>query len=414
MSTANKTKINPVYDRTDPRGDFPSPEGFPDIDHNRLAIFWRPLIDMRQSPCAPMRLQAIAHVNRWLADRDSREWAWFSRHSVAGLRNQVIRHAGLPRYACRDPRRLPEELRSDEWRTLVDAIGEFHDMHPLRRRLVVFQLVQMSFYNVAVGLARDAQPDGTTDTDHYLYEVARAYYGAPGHEHDAIRLFDYLATTAEDPVIRLAAAGQGISVAIRKQGDLDLARRFESHGRADNDGSSWLRLLMRSRYHRAVALIRLREKAFREMRDEVNLAWEFAERLFDDRLEGTDQYVAVENRRIVLESVIKAEGRSPDGKRNARVQEACDQLLAIDPHCLHARLDVADSYASAGMYEEAAYWYSRTGELGVGAGAMAWYRAGQCYDALGRYADAANAMGRCLELDTTAVQPRAYLERFNA
>ena len=110
------------------------PEGYPDVEHNRMALFWRPLIDMRPSPYAPMRLQAIEYVNRWLADPDSREWAWFARHSVAGLRNQVIRHAGLPQYACRDPRDLPVELRTPQWIVLVDAIDNFVDLPPLRRR----------------------------------------------------------------------------------------------------------------------------------------------------------------------------------------------------------------------------------------------------------------------------------------
>jgi hypothetical protein len=57
----------------------------------------------------------------------------------------------------------------------------------------------------------------------------------------------------------------------------------------------------------------------------------------------------------------------------------------------------------------AARWYVAAGELGTGDGAEGWYRAGQCFERLGWPDRAANAMGRCLELDTTAVEPRRYL-----
>lgn len=414
MSQHTDHAIVPVYDRTEPRGDFPVQRGNPDLGHNRLAVFWRPLIDMRPSPFAPMRLQAIAHVNAWLADPDSTGWAWFARHSVAGLRNQVIRHAGLPDHACRDPRELRPDLRSPQWTVLVDAIEQYPDLPPPRKRLVIFQLVQMSFYNVAVSLAAHDRADGTHETDLHLYEVARAHTGAPAHGARAAELFEHLCGS-DDRVLALLAAGQGVSHAIRRDADLDAARRFAELGAASDDsGEDWLSLLARSRFHRAVALLRLREREFRQVRDEVALSWELGERLFVPDLSEADQYVATENRRIVLESLIKAAGRAPDQERAGRVRETCEQLIAIDPYCIQARLVVADGYAAAGLYAEAADWYERAGELGTGAGAMAWFRAGQCHDLLGRTADAVNAMGRCLELDTTAVQPRQYLERIAA
>lgn len=413
MAARTEPAINPVYDRTDPRGYFPCPTGLPDIEHNRLAIFWRPLIDMAPSPYAPMRLQAIGYVNDWLADEESTSWAWFARHSVVGLRTQVIRHAGLAEYACRDPRELPDRLRTRQWRVLVDALDRFADLPPLRRRLVIFQLVQLSFNGVAAALSADHRPDGSVETDHYLYEVARAnvYLSAP--TQSPADLFEHLATRSDDPVLRLAAAGQGISYAVRMRRDLELARRFESYGEPSAGAdATWLDLLMTSRFHRAAALLRMRERNFAETHTEVMQAWELSERLFSSAPEnGPDQYVAVENRRIVLESLIKAASRAPDPELTAQVRRRCDQLLAIDPHCLQARMVVADGYAAIGSYEEAARWYTRVGELGTGAGAMAWYRAGQCYHILGRLGDAVNAMGRCLELDTTAVQPREYLEQ---
>jgi len=415
MSTPNASApaIVAVYDRTDPRGYFPMPSDYPDIEHNRLAAYWRPLIDLQPSRFAPMRLRAIAYINAWLAEPGSTGWAWFSRHSVAGLRQQVIRHAGLPQFACHDPRELPAELRSPQWDVLVENIENFEDLQPLRRRLVVFQLVQLSFYDVATSLSGHATPDNTADTDLYLYEVARAHTTAPAGR--AGELFEYLSMKAQNPTLALAAIGQGISHALRRDRDIDIARRFErSAAGIHTTGSDWLNLLVRSRYHRAVALLRLRERDFAAMKGEVAQARELGEALFAMPMNETDTYVAIENRRIVLESLIKAAGRSPVKERFDHISTACEQLLAIDPTCIQARLVVADGYSSAGYYAEAARWYERAGELGTGAGAMAWFRAGQCHDVLGDTSAAVNAMGRCLELDTTAMQPRAYLDRVSA
>lgn len=418
MSRSNAggtSAIAPIYDRTDPRGCFRLPTGHPDLKYNRLAAYWRPLIDMRPSGFAPMRLRAIRYVNAWLGDTDSLGWAWFSRHSVAGLRHQVIWHAGLPQYACRDPRELPAELRTPEWNVLVEAIDSFDDLPPLRRRLVIFQLVQMSFYNVATALSEYAVPDGTLESDLYLYEVARAHTGAPAGAARAGALFEQLSVNATDPTLRLAAIGQGISHAIRRDRDLNIARRFESYATdIDTSGTDWLDLLIRSRYHRAVALLRLKEREFGHVRDEVMLAKELGEALFESPMSEADNYVAVENRRIVLESLIKAAARAPIAERFDRIRTTCDQLITIDPTCIQARLVVADGYSSGGFYAEAARWYELAGELGTGAGAMAWFRAGQCHELLGDTSAAVNAMGRCLELDSTAVQPREYLDRVGA
>jgi predicted TPR repeat methyltransferase len=49
------------------------------------------------------------------------------------------------------------------------------------------------------------------------------------------------------------------------------------------------------------------------------------------------------------------------------------------------------------------------GGPGTGAGAIGWFRAAQCHDLAGDPGAALNAMAHCLELDTTAAEPRAAL-----
>ena len=83
----------------------------------------------------------------------------------------------------------------------------------------------------------------------------------------------------------------------------------------------------------------------------------------------------------------------------------------IDPTCAEALLVVGDGHAATGDYATAAHWYAKAGDLGTVSGATGWYRAAQCHHILGEHTTALNAMGRCLELDTTAREPQEYLSR---
>src|SRR5581483_2433603 len=112
---------------------FPRGIGSPDPDEKRLAIFWRPIVDMTDGDFAPMRLRMIRHVNAWLAEPVAGRWSWFAMIGVNGLRHQVLRHAGLERYDCADPTGLAEELRTPQWSTLTGAIAEYADLDPHTR-----------------------------------------------------------------------------------------------------------------------------------------------------------------------------------------------------------------------------------------------------------------------------------------
>jgi hypothetical protein len=412
---ADTLQLKRRYSRNDPNGAFPSVTGMPELAYNRMGMFWRPLIDLTDSPVAPTRLQMFRPVSDWLADPEPGRWSWFARIGVAGLRHQVLRHTGLDEYDCRDPRDLPAELRTPEWETLVAAIERFGELDFYTRTLVVFQLAQLSFCHFAVRLAGPVAPNGDPVHDRYLYEIARIRARCPGQAPQALALLTALVAKATDPLIVLASCGQGISHAIRSGDHIELARTYEEAGAALTDlPDDWHMNLVRSRFHRALALLRLAERQFAAMRREVDEAVRFSDELFPGLPEGTNMMVAVENRRIIIESQIKAAARARGDESAAQVRALCAELNRIDPTCLQARLVVGDGLLAIGDYAEAARWYARAGELGTGAGAVGWYRAAQCFAHIGEPGDAVNAMGRCLELDMSAIEPRQYLESVRA
>jgi tetratricopeptide (TPR) repeat protein len=403
-TTTASPQIQRRYTRTDNRGSYPRLTGMPDLEHNRLAIFWRPIIDMTHSELAPLRLRVVRQISAWLAEPAPRPTSWFAIIGIPGLRSQVLRHAGLDQYECKNPAGLAPELRTPQWSRLVELIEQFSDIDDATRSLVVFQLAQLSFCSYAAELAGPVVPDGDPLHDRYVYETARIAARVTERTSWALETFDALAKTAESPRLALAACSQGIGHSIRSGAGIESAARFEEHGeRITADGFD-------EEPYTHLALLRLAQRRPEEMRSEVELAVQFSDLLYASEPTGADRLVADENLRIILESQIKAASRARGAESAAQLRHFSNALYEMDPTCVEALLIVADGYATAGDLTEAAEWYARAGRLSTGAGAIGWFRAGQCLDLLGDRGGALHAMGRCLELDTTAVEPRAYLE----
>lgn len=70
-------KLQERYSRVDPRGRIPQITGYPGLEHNRLGVFWRPIIDITDSPYASLRMRAIIPVADWLTDTTTRNRSWF-------------------------------------------------------------------------------------------------------------------------------------------------------------------------------------------------------------------------------------------------------------------------------------------------------------------------------------------------
>jgi hypothetical protein len=417
VSTAD-VQVRRRYSRSDARGNSPRLTGAVGVDCNRLGMFWRPLVDMAPSDLAPMRLRMIQPVSEWIGDPRVGRVSWFSRIGVPGLRNQVLRHAGLEQYNCPRPQALPAELRGPQWERLVAALDDFARLDDYTRALVVFQLAQLTFCHYAVSLTGVVAPAGQPGRDHYAYQVARVHSRVPGQTDTALRVFEALTARRHDPLLALLAAAQGVSHGIRGKGDTSIALRFEQAGREIGRQNG---PLPEDDWHAHLALSRFRPA---DMRDELRAAWDHHERTAALAAAGADgatgegavtAMVVTENRRILIESEIKACFRGVDGTESAAtLLKFARELALIDPNCVEARLVVGDGHVAVGDYASAARWYAEAGELGTVSGATGWYRAAQCYDQLDDHVSAVNAMGHCLELDTTAIEPQQYLTRLSA
>lgn len=423
-SVSSRIQIKQRYRRADGHGVIPRSAGLPNLDENRLGVFWRPLIDLSDSPTTALRLRMIGPVNAWLTDPASERWSWFSRIGLAGLRHQVIRHAGLDAYDCTEPAGLAPELRTTGWGGLVQAVEHFRELDTRRRALVLFQLAQLSFQRVAIRLAGDLAPAGTGVGDgngnaaaaaehtRYLYEIARVHAASPGGTTRALELFENIADAAADPLIALAACFQGIGHSLRSVDRRNSALRFAARGRAIPKSAvadGWHARLVRSRFHRATALLALDDRDIDAARRELDTALGLHAELASQELDASDGMVVQENRRYLLEVELTLARQQGDSAARDALPGLCALLLSIDPYCVQARLSAGDAFAALGDIAIAADHYRQAGELGTGAGALGWFRAAQCFEALGECGQALHAMGRVLELDPSAIEAREYL-----
>lgn len=411
MSSVDTFRPRRRYRRSDPAGRFPRLLGYPEIECNRLAQCWRTLIDLTPSQTTELRARAMPMVASWL-ERDPARRSWFAIIPVPGLRSQVVRHAGLDAYDCADPVDLPERLRTHAWQVLVDRMAEFQRLDRPAQTLVVTLLNQLSLGTAALPLVGRVRLRPDPREQVYAYEVARVLGRSPGGLRQAVAIYDWLAGNAAETCLAAAATAQAIACEIRLGAGLEAARPFARRGRdllgrLPDDG--WLPLLVRSRLHRALALVCFQERDLPGADGDLAAATEANERL-TPLADGDDELtlLALEDRKILLESRIKAASARPADRRS-EVDTLCEVLAGLDPYCIQTRLTCGDAYAACGELDQAARWYARAGELGTGAGAIAWYRAGQCLDRLGDHVGARAAMARCLELDGAAVEPRTYL-----
>jgi tetratricopeptide (TPR) repeat protein len=354
-------------------------------------------------------MRAIIPVADWLTDTTTRNRSWFSIIGVPGLRRQVVLHAGLPHFDCSRPRDLSVAYRTPRWQNLADLADSYGELDDNTRCLLIFHLAQLSLTEHAFALAGVVEPTGDPDRDRYAYEVARVPTRHPDRRRWALRIFQQLAVSASDPLLALAACFQGIGHAMRDVGDNALAREFERRGKSlTRLPDDWYGYLIGSRFHRAIALLRYMEGRADLMRRELAYAVSLSRQLSDEATSHADRLVAAESTRYMLELQIRA---ACGGIAADEVRDLCARLASLDPNCVEARLLIGDALAEIGDLSEAAGAYESAGDLGTGSGAIGWFRAGQCYEILGERPAAIYAMSRCLELDATAVEPRAYLAK---
>jgi predicted Zn-dependent protease len=220
-----------------------------------------------------------------------------------------------------------------------------------------------------------------------------------------------LAYEARASLLALSGCFNALGYILHGGWDLTAARAFEERGRhlLLSVADDWHSALVRSRFHRALALVGLRDGSYDEAASELRRAVAHGADLLHEGPCPELALIAAENECYLLEAELNLRMRTQDRSSPAYVRRLCSKLIACDPNSVEARLTAGNGYVSIGDYRDAARWYAHAGELETVSGAQGWYRAAQCYEWLGDREQADFAMAKCLELDTTAIEPRHHL-----
>lgn len=345
--------------------------GVPELECNRLALVWRPIIDLSGGEFAPMRLRFVAPVADWIADPRPERRLWFSRIGVPGLRSQVVRHAGLRDWDCRTPEQLSRQLWTPRWERLVESVQRFGELDDTLRALVVFQLGQLSFAQHAADLAAGAMPDGNPNHDWYVLTAARVAARLPGRVGSSISVLEQIALGASDPVLSLTACFQALGYLRRAGAEPDeRTKRLERRARDVTIHDDDIRSLLWSRLHRAFALQHLADGDVRAGRAELAAAWACHEQL-GVRTDGDiDRCVVAENESFLLECQLTGELADSDSRDERAVRAVCARLLAADPHNVDVHLAVGDAYVCVGALDDAVSRYLAAGQFATAGGAL--------------------------------------------
>lgn len=384
------------------------------LDTNWLGVVWRPMVDLSTSPYTPVKVRNILHLQRMLGGGGAVETRpWFAILSVSGLRVQALRHSGLTAYHCDDPAQLPIPLRSPGWQRLVEAMDAWDSLSTLDRTRVVALLNQLTMQRAVLGLVGRVKASARDrDEEHLLYETTRAVHRLAPKERIGPEVFTLLAEEGRDAGLRVLASAQIIAHEVRVNREVTSALRWVTHGeeqlgRLRGEVAPWLEALVASRFHRAAALAAFRGKDWSGAQYHLSSAKEQDEVLHELADDMLTRQLADENRKILLESLLKAATAAP--QPTEEVDEFAGALLSLDPFDPDSHLVVGDARVAQGRIEEAAHHYEDAGQLGTLLGALGQYRAGCCWEFLGREHRALRAFCRTIEMDPAAMAARRRL-----
>lgn len=332
------------------------------------------------------------------------------------FRAQLIAESHAPEYAVRDPRDLPDGLRTERWRAMCAALDGWDDLPAARRYRLVLLMHALCLYEPVQRLVPPGFPDKGSDdrgiADLAYWRAASRYaLDLPNRmaQYEDADMSGFVSIVTRAPHAVPAALNAALKVLVHKAKTarpLDELVEWEGRAeaalaRATARVDEFTAGIMTSRYYRAVGFIPQR----RRDRTAVVRAMDLAERHARELKPRTpaQELLYLENLHPVLES---------------RTKEAVwlgDLDLALERAMGVVELDRYDSKTWAELgeiailrkdWERAAEAYVTAAILGPPASALARYMAGVCFRELGQEMLAAFFFKDALEVDPLGISPR--------
>jgi tetratricopeptide (TPR) repeat protein len=387
---------------------------------NRLSYsftrwLFRPYFDLGDAaPDGPYHLAGIDFSLRSLLE--DRPYPRIQACFNPSFRGALIRDTGLTDYDVTTPLDLPEHLRSRRCGTLCDLICSF-DSLPCRAQVrLAWTLSKMCFQRAAVDLIPPSCMEEIGDSDERAglafvrcYSRYRMNVDDPSSPY-SIEEIKKVAAESPPGINCIDATYQMVVQNVKHAGNVEeaefwQARHLDAIERSRGAIDDFTYLFVTSRYHRVGGFIPQMRQDGEALVHEMNLAEEHALAL--PRPDDVHRIAADEVLYPVLESRIKEALWLKD---NELALDRAQKLVALSPNDARAWLQMGEAYLECERPEDALAAYRRAARLAPPGREIAWFMAGQCYEALDDAESACDAYMASLDADPLGIAAAELLE----
>lgn len=375
----------------------------------------RPYLDLGRLHIGPLHAYAVEECWRAFANLNNSPFIP-QRALPPAFRMQLAEEAGGPPYAFSDPRELPEDLRTDRWRTLCEAVDGWSGLSDDRKCRLASLLHSMCLYQPLLALIPEAGFEARRASPHAIdlaYRRASAKFmhklrnRTSDYDHADMSVFEEIALNARDAVPTSFNATAMIFVHKAKThaalSELaEWSTVFENAlALATGVVDEFTAELFTSRFYRGKGFLPQRMGDKNEVVRTMDLAERHALRM--KPATPAQEVLYRENLHALMESRTK-EALWLEDKEQALARSL--KIIEVDPYDPKAWVELGEVHYLRKEWHEAAQAYVVAAMLGPPASAVGRHMAGVCFRELGQDLLAALFFNDALELDPLGISPR--------
>jgi tetratricopeptide (TPR) repeat protein len=386
---------------------------------SRLSLWMlRPYLDLTPADVGPLHVQCIEQGWNALTDANSPRFIP-QRAMPPGFRVQLGQEAGVA-YALRDPRELPEHLRSERWNALCRLLDGWRDLPGEQQCRLASLLHSMCLYDVLLRLIPETEdpvdPNGADGIHLMFWRASASFLGkqlkrATSYQREDMAVFQRIALMASDAVpdrfnatakifVHKAKTGAAVSELVEWGNLYEKALQAASPGMDDFTAA-----LYTSRFYRGIGFLPQRKGDKADVIRLMELAESHARKMKPETSAQTVLYR--ENLHALLESRTKEALWL--GDKDLALARALG-VVEIDPFDAKAWAEVGEVRWLREEWREASEAYAVAAMLGPPASAVGRHMAGVCLRKLDMPLLSALLFKEALETDPLGISPRVQIE----
>jgi tetratricopeptide (TPR) repeat protein len=383
--------------------------GLDDVGGPLSAYLLRPYLDLSEFVDGPSETSSVEVAFRQLATPDAPR-LMIQTHPGRGLRTALVRESGLPAYGITRARELPERLRTDRWRQLVEWTRA--RLPPMGHRLRLATLLNtLGLFGETVelftGRVGDVDGgDGAATALSMQLAIARLRIDpSAGTERvNAETLRQAAENDRGDRYVRLGAALTLVVLAAKRRA-VDEVRHWrevaEGQYRLLDPEAGLPDVLYASTFWRAVSYLPHLLGDRVRTTEELDLAEHHA-LAFRPR-DSTERMVWAANMNPLLETRMRA--ALDTGDRDL-AWTRLSRLAELEPLSAKVRIHVGKFHLDTGAPEKALPELRQAITLGAPFTGLSWYLTARCLDRLGDHTGALRAYAEAVRADPASVDAR--------